>query len=162
MAEAKKKIVKKKPVKKPVVEVAVKKPVKPAKKETAYIYQVGRRKRAVAQVRFYKKGEDKITINQMDYREYLKFPPYQDIMLAPLRLVGEDKGHQITILVRGGGIKAQAEAIRHGLSRALVIFNENYKKSIKGVGFLTRDSRKKERKKPGLKRARRAPQWQKR
>ncbi|MFH1225941.1 MAG: 30S ribosomal protein S9 [bacterium] len=126
------------------------------------MYQVGRRKRAVAQVRLYKKGEDKIIVNQMDYREYFKFPPHQEIMLAPLKLVGEDKGHQITILVRGGGIKAQAEAARHGLSRALVAFNEEYKKSIKGVGFLTRDSRKKERKKPGLKRARRAPQWSKR
>lgn len=162
MAEAKKKTVKKKPAKKPAVAIAVKKPVKPAKKETAYIYQVGRRKRAIAQVRFYKKGEDKIEINKKDYREYFRYPQYQDIILAPLKLVGEDKGHQLTVLVRGGGVKAQAEAIRHGIARALVIFNENYKKSLKGVGYLTRDPRKKERKKPGLKRARRAPQWSKR
>ena len=135
---------------------------KPVKKNLPYIYKVGRRKNAVAQVRFYRKGEGKFEVNQKDYRQYFPQIEYQDTVFLPLKLVGEDKGHDITVLVRGGGKRGQADAIRLGIARALVEFNEEYKKSIKGVGYLTRDSRKKERKKPGLKRARRAPQWSKR
>lgn len=152
----------KKEVKKDKEASEIKATKKTAKKSGSYIYKVGRRKTAIAQVRFTKKGEGKITINKKGHTEYLKHPEYLDIILSPLVLVGEDKNHDITVFVRGGGPKAQAQAIRHGITRALVELNEEFKKSLKGVGYLTRDPRKKERKKPGLKRARRAPQWSKR
>lgn len=161
---------KEEPIKKPVIKEEVKKPVKSG---LTFIYQIGRRKSAIARVKFYLnpvrnvisngvKGEGKIEVNRKDFKLYFPYIEYQDIILAPLKLMGEDKGHNIRAIVKGGGTRAQAEAIRLGIARALVKLNPDYRKSLRGVGYLTRDSRMKERKKPGLKRARRAPQWSKR
>ncbi len=161
---ATKKLTTKKPVvkkekKEPVEKKEIKKPLK--KKEFDYIYKIGRRKNAVAQIRFYLKDGGKIEVNRKDYQQFFPYHEYQEIILAPLKLVGEEK-HDVKIFVNGGGTRGQAEAIRLGLARALVQYNPDYKKSLRGVGYLTRDPRVKERKKPGLKRARRAPQWSKR
>lgn len=141
------------------VEKEIKKPLK--KKEFDYIYKVGRRKNAIAQVRFYLKDGGKIEVNKKDYQQFFPYHEYQEIISAPLKLMGEEK-HDVKIFVKGGGVRGQAEAIRLGIARALVQYNPDYKKSLRGVGYLTRDPRVKERKKPGLKRARRAPQWSKR
>ncbi len=132
------------------------------KKPTHYLYAVGRRKEAVARVRYYKKGEGKIIINKKNYTEYFPDPTIQKIIISPLELINWDKSGDITIKVLGGGKKGQAGSIRHGISRILVIYDQNTKVSLKKAGFLTRDPREKERKKYGLKGARRAPQWQKR
>jgi len=128
-----------------------------------YTYAVGKRKTSIARVRlYYKKGDNKIIVNEKDFNLY--FPPleFQQIITAPLELLGLTNKYTITIKVVGGGKRGQAESIRHGISRALVKNDDTYRKTLRGAGFLTRDARKKERKKPGLKRARRAPQWAKR
>ena len=103
-----------------------------------------------------------ILINDKDFREYFKAPKHQQIVIAPLETMKMTDTLGATVKVSGGGLTAQAEAVRHGLSRALVKFNDNFKKRLRRVGFLTRDSRMVERKKYGLKKARRAPQWAKR
>jgi small subunit ribosomal protein S9 len=107
-------------------------------------------------------GGGEILINGKDFKEY--FPTFylQKIVLSPLELVKCLNKFKILVKVTGGGKSAQAEAVRHGIARALVIFNPDFRKKLKKAGFLKRDPRMKERKKPGLKRARRAPQWQKR
>lgn len=126
-----------------------------------YFYAVGRRKRAVARVQL-KVGSGQITINQREVKEY--FPTFftQKIIYDAQRCIGREDGFDLTVKVLGGGIQSQAEAVRHGISRALVLFEPNFRKKLKRAGFLKRDPRKKERKKYGLKRARRAPQWSKR
>ena len=101
-------------------------------------------------------------LQSVDYKEYFKIPKHQMLVSAPLKLVGVLDKMGITVRVAGGGIGMQAEAVRHGLSRALILFNEEFKKVLKHAGFVTRDARSVERKKYGLKKARRAPQWQKR
>lgn len=131
-------------------------------KATNYIRTVGRRKTAVARVRLFKNGKGQITINEKDWKVYFPTAYQQHTVFNPLKLTGQTDNIDFTIKVIGGGIKSQAEAVRHGIARALLKFNEDFKASLKRAGFLTRDSRKKERKKPGLKRARRAPQWKKR
>lgn len=167
---AKKTIVKPAPKKKAVKKV-VAKPVeaKPAIEITKtepiavkYICAVGRRKEAVARVRIFEEGSGKITINNRDLKVY--FPIFQlaDLILAPLKLTGQADKLDISIKVLGGGKQGQAEAGRHGLSRALVKLKPEFKPTLKKVGFLTRDARVKERKKFGLKKARKAPQWAKR
>jgi len=131
-------------------------------KKTEYLYSVGRRKSAVAQVRVLKKGKGQITINGKDYRQYCGTAELQEKVMSPLKIVGQADKLDVSIKVSGGGSSAQAESIRHGISRALLLLNPNFKKPLKKAGFITRDPRKKERKKPGLKRARKAPQWVKR
>lgn len=131
------------------------------KKKTEYIYAVGRRKTAVAQVRLYKKGEGEIIVNGKSLDEYFPAEQGEDVRL-PLRLAGQTDKLKITVKVVGGGKNGQAEAVRHGLARTLIQLNPNFRKPLKKAGFLTRDSRRKERKKPGLKGARRAPQFSKR
>jgi small subunit ribosomal protein S9 len=127
------------------------------KKATSlYHYGVGRRKTAVAQVRVFPQGSGKITIN--DKAITAAEQPY----LAPLQLAGMLGSADITVKVHGGGFAGQEEAIRHGISRALVSMDEAYKTTLRKAGYLTRDPREKERQKPGLKGARRAPQWSKR
>ena len=126
-----------------------------------FIQATGRRKTAVAQIRFFPNGSGKILINQKKVEDYFPYFVWQKNVYDPLRLTNFKNGDFI-IKVTGGGVNAQAEAIRLGISRALVKYNPEFKKILKSAGFLTRDSREKERKKPGLKRARRAPQWQKR
>jgi len=130
-----------------------------------YFYAVGRRKTSVAQVRLFEQdnvSEDELMVNGKKIKDF--FPPVstQTNILAPLRTAGVAGNVRMTVLVRGGGFTGQADAIRLGIARALVKMNEEFKKSIKAAGFLTRDSRKVERKKPGLKKARKAPQWAKR
>jgi small subunit ribosomal protein S9 len=125
-----------------------------------YIEGVGRRKTATARVRLYE-GRGESLINDKPINQYFTIERFQKTVLDPIKLL-KIKNIYFTAKVKGGGIMAQAEAIRHGLSRALVKFNESFKKLLRGAGFLTRDSRMVERKKYGLKKARRAPQWQKR
>lgn len=126
-----------------------------------YIYAVGRRKTSVAQIRIYKKGDGSVLINGKDFKKYFT-EDESEVARQPLKLAGKNKDLNVSVLVRGGGKKSQTEAIRHGIARALVEMDEEYKLPIKAKGWLTRDARKKERKKPGLKKARRAPQWSKR
>lgn len=127
-----------------------------------YVEAIGRRKTAIARVRIWpdiKKTE--FFINGKDFLEYLKNKDFADIVGEPFVKSGLPR-LKTSIKVFGGGLKAQAYAMRHGLSRALVSAFPESKKIIKTLGFLTRDPRMKERKKPGLKGARRAPQWSKR
>ncbi len=122
---------------------------------------VGRRKTAAARVQI-KPGSGKIIVNGKLYSEYFPYFEWQEMVMAPLKAVGKEKTFDVSIKIVGGGQKGQAVAVQHGISRALVIWNEDLKKTLKTQGYLTRDARVKERKKPGLKRARRAPQWSKR
>ena len=126
-----------------------------------YAKAIGRRKTSVAQVRMYKNGKGNIVINDKKASQYFEAGNVL-IVNQPLKLTGLNRDLDFSILVKGGGKKAQAEAVRHGIVKSLVAFNEELKDSLKAKGWLTRDSRKKERKKPGLKKARRAPQWSKR
>lgn len=127
-----------------------------------FFQAIGRRKTASAQVRLFINGEKSIIINDKPLEKYFPQPILQKIVLSPLELVECLGKFKVLVKVKGGGKVSQAEAIRHGISRALVLFNLDFKKKLKKAGFLKRDPRMKERKKFGLKRARRAPQWQKR
>jgi len=128
-----------------------------------YIPAVGKRKRAIARVRIIKNNVKglKITINDKDYKEYLPYLEWQELILRSLKLAGRDN-ITISIKVAGGGIKGQVDAIRHAIAKALLKTDEDLRSTLKKDGLLTRDSRIKERKKPGLKKARKAPQWSKR
>jgi small subunit ribosomal protein S9 len=129
--------------------------------DVRYYEGVGRRKRAVARVRLYP-GDGQIVINEKELSEYFgRHQDWQDV-LAPLQLTNYENAFNLSVLVRGGGITGQAQAIRHGVARALLAVDPNLRKALRRGGFLTRDPREKERKKPGLKRARKAPQYTKR
>jgi small subunit ribosomal protein S9 len=130
------------------------------KNSKKYIEGVGRRKTATARVRIYE-GKGDCLVNEKPLKNYFKVERFIKTALAPFELL-KIKDMYFTVKVKGGGIMAQSEAVRHGLSRALVKFNESFKKLLREAGFLTRDPRMVERKKYGLKKARRAPQWQKR
>ncbi|MCX6744516.1 MAG: 30S ribosomal protein S9 [Candidatus Parcubacteria bacterium] len=132
------------------------------KEQTRYFPAVGRRKTAIATVRLYPKGSGQITINDKKLTEYFPTILNQDIVNAPLKITSLLGKFDITIIVRGGGKTGQAEAIRLGIARALQDQDKELRKTLKVAGFLKRDARIKERKKPGLKRARKAPQWAKR
>jgi len=138
------------------------KPRKIVKAPPRYIEGLGRRKTAVARVRLFSKGEERFLVNNIDYRQYFSTPFLQRLASEALSKTDLVEKLGLEIIVRGGGIKAQAEAVRLGISRALVgLAPEAYKK-LRKLGYLTRDPRMRERKKFGLKRARKAPQWQKR
>ena len=126
-----------------------------------YFYGTGRRKNSVARVRVYN-GTGKITINDRDIDDYFGLETLKLIVRQPLAVAGVEGKFDIVVRVAGGGVSGQAGAIRHGLSRALLVYDENLRGELKKVGFLTRDPRMKERKKDGLKAARRAPQFSKR
>lgn len=126
-----------------------------------YFYGTGRRKKSVARVRVYA-GSGKITINNRDIDDYFGLETLKLIVRQPLALTGTVDKFDIVCNVQGGGVTGQAGAIRHGLSRALLQYDENLRPALKKAGFLTRDPRMKERKKYGLKGARRAPQFSKR
>jgi len=128
----------------------------------SYLYAVGRRKKSIARVRLYKNGTGKITINEKDCKQYFPYPTLQQVIKSPLEAVGKLKDFDFSIKVEGGGSTGQSDACRHGISRSLIVFDPDLRTTLKPLGFLTRDPRRKERKKPGLKRARRAPQWAKR
>ena len=126
-----------------------------------YFYGTGRRKSSVARVRVYN-GTGKITINDRDIEDYFGLETLKLLVRQPLALTGNADKFDIVCRVAGGGVTGQAGAIRHGLSRALLQFDEELRPTLKKAGFLTRDPRMKERKKYGLKGARRAPQFSKR
>ena len=126
-----------------------------------YFYGTGRRKKSVARVRVYA-GSGKITINNRDIDDYFGLETLKLIVRQPLALTGTADKFDIVCNVQGGGVTGQAGAIRHGLSRALLQYDENLRPALKKAGVLTRDPRMKERKKYGLKGARRAPQFSKR
>ena len=128
---------------------------------TPYFYGTGRRKKSVARVRVYA-GTGKITINNRDIDDYFGLETLKLVVRQPLALTGLTEKFDIVCTVAGGGVTGQAGAIRHGLSRALLQYDENLRPALKKAGFLTRDPRMKERKKYGLKAARRASQFSKR
>ena len=127
-----------------------------------YFYGTGRRKSSVARVRVYENGTGSIIINGREIDDYFGLETLKLVVRQPLNtteLVGKV---DVVVTVCGGGVSGQAGAIRHGISRALVVLNPEYRGSLKAAGFMTRDPRMKERKKYGLKAARRAPQFSKR
>ena len=126
-----------------------------------YFYGTGRRKSSVARVRIYN-GTGKVTINDRDIDNYFGLETLKLIARQPLVLTGTADKFDIVCRVSGGGVTGQAGAIRHGIARALLVVDESYRAALKSAGFLTRDPRMKERKKYGLKAARRAPQFSKR
>lgn len=126
-----------------------------------YFYGTGRRKSSVARVRVFN-GSGKVTVNDRDIDDYFGLETLKLIVRQPLVLTGNVDKFDIVVRVSGGGVSGQAGAIRHGISRALLQFEESLRPTLKKAGFLTRDPRMKERKKYGLKAARRAPQFSKR
>lgn len=127
-----------------------------------YIEAVGRRKTAVARVRITPASKSSITVNQKELEVYFPTGDLRSIVHDALSKSEIGEKFTVSIQVAGGGIHAQAEAIRHGLARTLVLRDENVKNTLKKLGFLKRDSRQVERKKFGLKKARKAPTWSKR
>jgi small subunit ribosomal protein S9 len=127
-----------------------------------YVEGIGRRKTAIARVRLVKGTDHKVTVNEKPFEKFFQVERLRRDVLSPITALKLDQNFAIHAHVNGGGVKAQAEAIRHGLARALVKTDEDLKKLLRGAGYLTRDPRMVERKKPGLKKARRAPQWAKR
>ena len=126
-----------------------------------YEAAVGKRKSAIARVRYYPLGSGEIVINGLTVDKYFGFKPWADQSTYPLTLTGWTKGRW-SVKATGGGKHGQAHAMAHGITRVLLLLDSGLRPALKADGLLTRDARVKERKKPGLKRARRAPQWQKR
>ena len=122
----------------------------------------GRRKKAIARVRLVPNGTGVITINKKSLDEYFGLDTLKYIVNQPLALTNNTANYDVNVNVKGGGFTGQAGAIRHGISRALVLADADTKAELKKAGFLTRDPRMKERKKYGLKKARKAPQYSKR
>jgi small subunit ribosomal protein S9 len=143
--------------------------LEPGAKEK-YFESVGRRKRAIARVRLMtrKSGDQArpdaalMTVNGQDYLDYFKDKNLVVRIESPLRRLKSLTRFKVSAMVNGGGISGQADAVRHGISRTLELFDTNFRKKLKKAGFLTRDPRKVERKKPGLKKARKGPRWAKR
>ncbi len=129
---------------------------------TQYYEGIGRRKAASARVRIYSGGTGKVMINDKDVQDYMPRSGDYEIMISPLTTLGQERGFDITVHVSGGGISGQRDAMRLGLARALLKVDPDSRSALKAEGFLTRDARVKERKKPGLKRARKAPTYTKR
>lgn len=140
-----------------------------------YIEAVGRRKTSVARVRLYPAGttikeEDRtaetqkknFVVNEKSLADYFALPLHHRLILGPFEKAEMLGGFKVSVHVQGGGVASQAGAVRHGIARALVAFSEELRKKLKRFGYLTRDPRMVERKKYGLKKARRAPQWSKR
>jgi len=127
-----------------------------------YTPAVGRRKTSVAQVRLYKNGQGDIVVNNQKIKKYFHTSDLVSTVEQPLKLTGLQKDLNISIIVTGGGKNGQAVAASHGIARALIKIDEKLRDTLKTKELLTRDARRKERKKPGLKKARRAPQWSKR
>ncbi len=159
----KKKSVEKLPAKekKKTLKTPKKQEKKPAGTEK-YFESVGRRKTAVARVRLFVQPGSDFFVNNKKLKEYFPIEELRQTALSPLSLMSCSDQFRVEIRVKGGGLVSQAESIRHGLARALVLFNPDFRKKLKRAGYLKRDQRMRERKKFGLKRARRAPQWRKR
>ncbi len=126
-----------------------------------YFYGVGKRKNAIARVRVYEEGSGEVVVNKHPIAKYFVGVQIENA-LAALALTDKKKSFDIEVEVQGGGKSAQSDAVRHGISRVLLLMSPDYRHVLKQAGFLRRDSRIKERKKPGLHRARRAPQFSKR
>jgi|SRR3989338_5403629 len=128
-----------------------------------YYYGLGRRKTAVAQVRLFTKGlEKKFLVNGVECKTYFKLPRFVHEAESPLKVMKAVGKFAVEAKVNGGGVSSQAGAVRLGIARALVEFNKEFRKRLRRQGYLTRDPRMVERKKYGLKKARKAPQWSKR
>ncbi len=125
------------------------------------VQSTGRRKQAVARVRF-RDGEGKITINGRELDDFFPNPTHRMILLEPLGLTDTTERYDIDATLHGGGVSGQAGAVRLGIARALIALDPELRPALKAAGFLTRDDRKKESKKYGLKKARKAPQYSKR
>ncbi len=132
------------------------------KSKKPYHYGTGRRKSSVARVHLFPNGTGAITVNGRDVEEYFGLETLKLIVRQPLVTTGTIGKVDVVATVSGGGVTGQAGAIRHGISRALLLMNEEFRPALKSAGFLTRDPRMKERKKYGLHAARRAPQFSKR
>lgn len=133
-----------------------------AKKADQYYEGIGRRKSAVARVRIVEGGKGEFLVNDKKYSEFFNTEELTVAALAPMTATGTEKKFSVSVSVKGGGIRGQAEATQLGLSRALIKFNEEFQKTLRDLDYLKRDPRQKERKKPGLKKARKSPQWSKR
>ncbi|WKZ24437.1 MAG: 30S ribosomal protein S9 [Patescibacteria group bacterium] len=127
-----------------------------------YLEALGKRKTSGARVRLYQGGKGVIIINDKSLQEYFPVAIDQTVIVQPLKAAAMDQSLDITVKVRGGGKHGQAEAVRHGIAMGLLALDKDLRAILKSNGWLTRDARKKERKKPGLRKARRAPQWSKR
>jgi len=134
---------------------------KKAVKASVYVEATGRRKTSVARVRYFAKSEGGVIINGKKLNEYFPTDELRAIVESPMKKAKIEK-YEITVRLSGGGIHSQAEALRHGISRALIESVPELRGELKPLGFLTRDPRMKERRKFGLKKARKAPQWSKR
>ncbi len=132
------------------------------KEEAKYYQAVGRRKTSTAIVRISESKKAIFTVNGSPMDEYFNEKTLQKTVNDPFLKVDQAGKFSLSVVVKGGGPVSQSEAVRHGISRALVVHNEEFRKPLKDIGYLTRDPRMRESKKPGLKRARRAPQWRKR
>jgi len=133
-----------------------------AKKETQYIPAIGRRKNATAQVRMTAADKMSFVINGRTIDDYFSIEELRKTVQSPFLATELPTDFEVSVIVNGGGMSAQAGAIRHGISRALVTFNEELRSPLKSAGYLKRDPRRKERKKPGLRKARKRPAWSKR
>ena len=131
-------------------------------KDTKYIPAIGRRKSATAQVRITPDKKMTYVINGKELDEYFTVETLRNTVRAPFAAVETKDEFNVSVVVNGGGISAQADAIRHGIARALIKYNEELRGDLKSAGYLKRDPRRKERKKPGLKKARKRPAWSKR
>lgn len=127
----------------------------------SYFYSPGKRKTSVARVKMFEGGKGDVTVNGQPLKKYFAGVQIENAV-APLALTSTKSQFDIEVTVEGGGKSSQSDAIRHGITRALLLFNPDLRHELKQAGFLRRDSRTKERKKPGLHRARRAPQFSKR
>ena len=127
-----------------------------------YYYGTGKRKTSIAKVRIYLDDNGPFIVNGKTIEGYFDYKPWRDIIVEPFRTSDTVNRFRVVVKVLGGGVHSQAEAIRHGIARALVVYDENNKPALRRAGFITRDARIKESKKYGLKRARRAPQYTKR
>ena len=159
---AKKAVAKKAPAKKAVVVETPAPSVVEGSKGGSYIYAIGRRKTAIAKVRLIKNGKGLLTVNGKPMENFFTTFEARAMVNSPVKMSGLEGSVDISAETNGGGQLGQAEAVRLGISRALVELTPTYRKTLKKLGFLMRDPRAKERKKPGLKKARRAPQWSKR
>ena len=130
--------------------------------QSQYFYGTGKRKTAIARVRLYPDDPGPVIVNGKPMEEYFNWSPWQNTIAEAFAVTETNNKFRVVAKVTGGGVNAQAEAIRHGIARALVVFDESLKIPLRKNGLMTRDSRIKESKKYGLKRARRAPQYTKR
>ncbi len=133
----------------------------PSKTEK-YSEAVGRRKTSVARVRITPASENTITVNDKPLETYFPTATLRENCMSALRMEGVDRQFAVSVRITGGGISSQSEAVRHGLSRALIKWNQTLRSPLKKAGYLKRDPRMKERRKFGLKKARKSPQWSKR